>query len=346
MSAFSSFEWRELWVGGQGGCGRLAVQPRGAPASAPGSHPPPPTYVFPERIQEEGLELSEALIDARSAPLLHDRLGGLRGGPWLGPQSVHPRRAPPSPPRAHPPRRAPIPVARPPAHTPPGPTFRGSTALRGLLGVRLALAGAPASGEALGFPGASAGMARRRGPRAGWRARGAPRPHPAGPRRQARARRRPPGYLRKRRRGVCEPGAAFFPTLAPANEQLRSARAPPPGARPPAPGSCQSRAGPGPAGPRGRQRRAGAPCTSGGLRRDEAGNCRAASASASALRAARPGVGRGGSPAGWAGPRAAWGAQPTAGGAGNPRKNSRGDGVGRPQAGPLPGLGPPAPPSI
>lgn len=42
------------------------------------------------------------------------------------------------------------------------PTFRCSAALRGLFGVLLALAGAPASGEGLGFPGVSAGMVRPR----------------------------------------------------------------------------------------------------------------------------------------------------------------------------------------
>lgn len=40
--------------------------------------------------------------------------------------------------------------------------FRCSAALRGLLGVRLALADAAVSGDALGFPGVSAGMVRPR----------------------------------------------------------------------------------------------------------------------------------------------------------------------------------------
>lgn len=119
------------------------------------------------------------------------------------------------------------------------PTFRGSAALRGSFGVRLALAGAPASGEALGFPGVSAGMVRpprlpvpgggrRLGPTAGW---GARLPEPLSRRSYApgqSARRQPPGYLRQGRRWVCEPGSAFFPTLAPANEPRRSSLSPPP----------------------------------------------------------------------------------------------------------------------
>lgn len=109
--------------------------------------------------------------------------------------------------------------------------MRCSAALRGLSGDRLALAGAPAIGEALGFPGVSAAMVRPAPPRAGWsappgttgerRARGDPRPS-GGSCPQARARLRPLPYLRPRRRGVCEPGSAFFPTLAPANRRPRS----------------------------------------------------------------------------------------------------------------------------
>lgn len=134
--------------------------------------------------------------------------------------------------------------------------LRCSAALRGLSGVRLALAGAPAIGEALGFPGVSAAMVRPAPPRAGWsappgttgerRARGDPRPS-GGSCPQARARLRPLPYLRPRRRGVCEPGSAFFPTLAPANRRPRSS-----------PARCQSRLG-SRRGLRGRQRLAGPP---------------------------------------------------------------------------------------
>lgn len=113
--------------------------------SAPRSHLPTPTYILPEGVQDEGLELREAFVDARSAPLLHDRLGRLWVGLWLSPASVRPSRPHASQPT---PRQV--------------PTFRCSAALRGLFGVPLALAGAPASGEALGFPGVSAGMVRPR----------------------------------------------------------------------------------------------------------------------------------------------------------------------------------------
>lgn len=58
--------------------------------------------------------------------------------------------------------RGSVPTPRPPPHAPPSPTFRCSAALRGLLGVRLALADAPVRGDALGFPGVSAGMVRPR----------------------------------------------------------------------------------------------------------------------------------------------------------------------------------------
>lgn len=141
--------------------------------------------------------------------------------------------------------------------------FRCSAALRGLLGVRLALADAPVSGEALGFPGVSAGMVRPRASRypaeraakGRGRAHGVPRPSRAGPRRQARAGSQPRGYLRKTRRGVCEPGSAFFPTLAPANERLRSALTPPTRRRaarprPPPPTTVSHALAPGPPTPR------------------------------------------------------------------------------------------------
>lgn len=35
------------------------------------------SYVFLERVQDEGLQLTQALIDARASPLLHNWLGGL-----------------------------------------------------------------------------------------------------------------------------------------------------------------------------------------------------------------------------------------------------------------------------
>lgn len=157
----------------------------------------------------------------------------------------------------------PSPTHTPPTHTPPRLTFRCSAALRGLLGVRLALAGAPASGEALGFPAVSAGMVRpraSRGPaeraaKGRGRARGVPYPYLAGPRRQARAGSQPPGYLKKSGRGVCELGSAFFPTLAPANERLRSSLTPPTARRaarprPPPPTTVSHASAPGPPSPR------------------------------------------------------------------------------------------------
>lgn len=206
MSAFSSFEWWELWR--QGRCGRLAVQegprlqtPRLGPATSPPPLPPP-TYIFPEGVQDEGLELRKTLVDARSAPLLHDRLGGLRVGLRLSPASARPR-----------PTRA--------THAPPGPTFRCSAALRGLFGVLLALAGAPASGEALGFPGVSAGMVRPRACRRRASLSG-------GARLLARARAARRAAIKGEARGLCEPGPAFFPTLAPANERLAPPRSPTP----------------------------------------------------------------------------------------------------------------------
>lgn len=190
----------------------------------PPNSPPTPTYILPEGVQDEALELREAFIDARAAPLLHDRLGGLWVGLWLSPASVRPTHAPqPTPHRA--------------------PTFRCSAALRGSFGVLWAPAGAPASGDALGFPGVSAGMVRprasgaRRSAAPGASARRA-QLSPMGPQLQARAPSCPPlGYLRRRGRGVCEPRSAFVPTLSPANERLRSpgpARGRPPPAAAPA----------------------------------------------------------------------------------------------------------------
>lgn len=180
MSAFSSFEWRALW--GRGRCGRLqpAVPRPGLRAAAPGCAR---TYLFPERVQEEALELREALVDSRPAPLLHGRLGGLQ----VGPRAVAESRVRPSVPPA------------PPARARPGPTFRCAAALRGRFGVRLALAGAAARGEVRGFPGASAGMvspAPERGCGCGshrLRARGRPR------------------CLKQRPRGCVNPAPRSFP---------------------------------------------------------------------------------------------------------------------------------------
>jgi hypothetical protein len=58
------------------GCSPAAPHPPRLKLSIPPC--PVPAYILPERIQDEGLELSEAFVDARSAPLLHDRLGGLQ----------------------------------------------------------------------------------------------------------------------------------------------------------------------------------------------------------------------------------------------------------------------------
>lgn len=190
------------------------LQPRSVPecglraSAARRHHPPrpPPTYIFPEGVQDEGLELRQTLVDARSAPLLHDRLGGLRVGLRLSPASARPR-----------PTRA--------THAPSGPTFRCSAALRGLFGALLALAGAPASGEALGFPGVSAGMVRPRACRRRASLSGAARL----PGRRAARRAAAKGEAR----GLCEPGPAVFPTLAPANERPRPSPRPAPAPPPP-----------------------------------------------------------------------------------------------------------------
>lgn len=34
-------------------------------------------YIFLESVHDEGLQLAQALVDARSSPLLHDGFGGL-----------------------------------------------------------------------------------------------------------------------------------------------------------------------------------------------------------------------------------------------------------------------------
>lgn len=83
--------------------------------------------------------------------------------------------------------------------------FRCAAALRSRLGVRLALAGAAARGEVRGFPGASAGMVSP----AAERGSGSHR---------LQARGRFPLFKAAPPR-LCEPRAAFFPTLAPANER-------------------------------------------------------------------------------------------------------------------------------
>lgn len=252
------------------------LQPRSVPdcglraSAARRHHPPrpPPTYIFPEGVQDEGLELRQTLVDARSAPLLHDRLGGLRVGLRLSPASARPR-----------PTRA--------THAPSGPTFRCSAALRGLFGALLALAGAPASGEALGFPGVSAGMVRPRACRRRASLSGAARL----PGRRAARRAAAKGEAR----GLCEPGPAVFPTLAPANERPR------PSPRPaPAPATVSHASARGPPARR-PQRGAAAPARA----PPEPGGKIAARAARQAAPAAEP---RGwaesrGSPAGRAGPR-------------------------------------------
>lgn len=118
------------------GPGRAACGPAG-PQTPASISAPRATYVSPECVRDQGRELSEALVDARSAPLLHNRLGG---------QRVRRRLSPTEPPHA------------PTTRALPRPAFRCPAALLGLPGARLALADAPASGEAPGFPGVPAGM--------------------------------------------------------------------------------------------------------------------------------------------------------------------------------------------
>lgn len=160
-----------------GGAGEGGGQPR--TAGIPGSpiSPPPPTHLFPEGVQEEALQLSQTLVDALSAPLLHDGLGRLRSRQPLSPAGVS----------------SPLPFAAPPllpTHARPGPHL-------------------PVLGHAPGLVWGPAGASRcsrpRRGPRLprGVRrhdapprqpqpravsARGFPGPSPAGPRLRYQAR--------------------------------------------------------------------------------------------------------------------------------------------------------------
>lgn len=110
------------------------------------------------------------------------------------------------------------------------------------------------------------GLSRRSGRRRGSRLPRGLRRHGAPPRLRARAdRRRPPGYLRRRGRRACELGSAFFPTLAPANERLRSPSPLPPAHSRAARGAARPRPRPPPnvsqaCAPGPRQRPLEAPC--------------------------------------------------------------------------------------
>lgn len=170
-----------------------------------------------------------------------------------------------------------VPPPRLPTHAPPGPHLsvlrRASGLIRGSVGAgrrscqrrgsRLPW-GVRRHGAPPRLRSQAEGAAR------GWRARGVPCSSPSGPGLQAGAKRsRALGYLRRRGRRVCEPGSAFFPTLSPANERLRSARPPPalrrPPTRPAAPAKCRARLGSRPTSPardKGKRRPRPAPASS------------------------------------------------------------------------------------
>lgn len=134
----------------------------------------PPTHLFPEGVQEEALQLSQTLVDARSAPLLHDRLGGLWSRQPLSPAGII----------------SPLPFAPPPpapllpTHARPGPHLP-------VLGHAPGLVWGPAGAGRRSRPRRGPRLprdVRRHGaplrhpqPRAGW-ARGFPGTSPAGPR--------------------------------------------------------------------------------------------------------------------------------------------------------------------
>lgn len=88
MSAFSSLECLELWRRGQGHT-NVRTGTSGPERDRMGrllqkTQLGRTTYIFFERVQDEGFELTQTLVDPGSSPLLHDRLGRLRGhtGHW------------------------------------------------------------------------------------------------------------------------------------------------------------------------------------------------------------------------------------------------------------------------
>lgn len=213
-----------------GGAGEGGGPPR--KAGIPGSpiSPPPPTHLFPEGVQEEALQLSQTLVDARSAPLLHDGLGGLQSRQPLSSAGV----SSPLPFAAHPRPRAP---ANPrPARFPPSGARPRSGAGLGSGWRRPALPPAARPSASPGCP--QAWCAPSPPPAEGRLGARFPRPFSCGSQAQLpSACLQQPGYLRQRGCGAWESLSAFFPTLAPANEP------PAPGSPPPAaaPAGCQSR---------------------------------------------------------------------------------------------------------